>query len=191
MEDTTFTIDKRRKTKEQNILPSNDKPQPPSKSKKAGWDLLDTEKALYGDRCPQGYEKLSLLGKGGAAIVWLANDQTGQPVALKQFPKPKSQKENILMPESAKTEIEVGRQLFMNGPKQNGYALDPNKFPGIKMIARLLDVIEEPKDFWLVYEVGSCPLTKLLFEVKGETYKSERIYGVYHQQFYIRLREDR
>lgn len=84
------------------------------------------------------------------------------------------------MPESAKTEIEVGRQLFMNGPKYNGYALDGNKFPGIKMIAKLLDVVEDTKDFWLVYEVGSLPLTKLLFEVKGETYKSERIYGVYH-----------
>ena len=36
-----------------------------------------------------------------------------------------------------------------------GYGLDPNYFPGIKFIARLLDEIEENKDFWLVYEVGS------------------------------------
>ena len=79
----------------------------------------------------------------------------------------------------------------MQGPKYNGYALDQNKYPGIKMIAKLLEVFEEPKDFWLVYEVGSLPLSKHLFEVKGETYKSERIYSVQHQQFYMRLKEDK
>jgi hypothetical protein len=68
----------------------------------------------------------------------------------------------------------------MKGPKLNGYALDAHKYPGITMIARLLDVLEEPKDYWLVYEVGSQPLTKLLFDVKGETYKGERIYCVSH-----------
>jgi serine/threonine protein kinase len=97
-----------------------------------------------------------LLGKGGCAIVWLAKEQiTGVSVALKQFPKPKGQKENFNLPESARTEIEVGRELFMKGPKYNGYAVDSNKYPGIKMIARLLDVIEEVKDYWLVYEVGA------------------------------------
>jgi hypothetical protein len=49
----------------------------------------------------------------------------------------------------------VGRELFMKGPKYNGFAVDSSSYPGIKMIARLLDVIEEPKDFWLVYEVGA------------------------------------
>jgi serine/threonine protein kinase len=87
--------------------------------------------------------------------------------------------------------MEVGRELFMKGHKFNGYAVDANKYPGIKMIARLLDVIEEAKDFWLVYEVGAQPLTKLLFEVKGETYKGERIYGVNHQEFYTKLKEDK
>lgn len=72
----------------------------------------------------------------------------------------------------------------MKGTKFNGYALDCKKHPGIKMIARLLDVIEESKDFWLVYEVGSQPLSKHLFEVKGETYKGERIYSVQHMSFY-------
>jgi hypothetical protein len=82
------------------------------------------------------------------------------------------------LPESARTEIEIGRELFMQGPKYNGYALDQIKYPGIKMIAKLLEVFEEPKDFWLVYEVGSLPMSRHLFEVKGETYKGERIYSV-------------
>lgn len=38
------------------------------------WGLLDSEKATFGDRMPKGYEKLSLLGKGGVAIVWLARE---------------------------------------------------------------------------------------------------------------------
>jgi hypothetical protein len=31
--------------------------------KKKNWILLDSEKALYGDRVPKGYEKVDLLGK--------------------------------------------------------------------------------------------------------------------------------
>ena len=57
-----------------------------TKAKKPAPDcvLFDTEKQLYGDRCPKGYNKLNLLGKGGCAVVWLAQDQqTGQKVALK------------------------------------------------------------------------------------------------------------
>ncbi len=48
------------------------------------WGLSDMEKAQYGDRCPRGYEKISLLGKGGAAVVWLAKElSTSKKVALK------------------------------------------------------------------------------------------------------------
>ena len=45
--------------------------------------LLDCEKEKFGDRCPQGYSKKGLLGKGGIALVWLAEDKNGQKVALK------------------------------------------------------------------------------------------------------------
>lgn len=60
------------------------------------------------------------------------------------------------------------------------YGLDPAYYPGIKSIARLLDEIEEHKDYWLVYEVGANALSKHLFEVKGEFYKGERLYLVNH-----------
>ena len=52
------------------------------------------------------------------------------------------------------------------------------EFPGIELIAALLDEVEDSKDIWLVYELGGPCLTKNLFEVKGEFYKGERIYGV-------------
>jgi len=31
------------------------------------------KKSLYGNRC-QGYQRISLLGRGGCALVWLAKD---------------------------------------------------------------------------------------------------------------------
>jgi hypothetical protein len=51
------------------------------------WGLLDKEKAFFGDRCPKGFTKLSLLGKGGIACVWLCETDQQLKVAVKQFPK--------------------------------------------------------------------------------------------------------
>jgi hypothetical protein len=80
---------------------------------KHDWGLLDSEKATYGDRCPKGYEKVKLLGKGGCAIVWLAKQtSTGKTVALKQFPKPKNQVGTAALDPSARNEIEIGQKLF-------------------------------------------------------------------------------
>jgi hypothetical protein len=46
--------------------------------------LTDDEKLMYGNRCPKGYKKLNLLGRGGCALVWLAiDDSTGTEVAIK------------------------------------------------------------------------------------------------------------
>ena len=50
----------------------------------------------------------------------------------------------------------------------------------MRSIAKLIDDIDEPKDYWLVYEVGSHSLSKHLFDVKGEFFKGERIYHVQH-----------
>lgn len=50
--------------------------------------LQKDEVQKFGNRCAEGYQKCDLLGKGGKAIVWLAQDlETGDQVALKQFPK--------------------------------------------------------------------------------------------------------
>ena len=34
--------------------------------------LQPLEKDKFGDRCPAGFRKLDLLGRGGIALVWLA-----------------------------------------------------------------------------------------------------------------------
>ena len=118
---------------------------------------------------------------------------SGRNVALKQFPKPRSgnakeaQGAGTLDP-TAKIEIEIGRKLFTENVNYNGYSIDPTEFPGIRRIAKLYDVLDETKDVWLVYEVGAKPLSHHLFDVKGEFYKGERIYGVQHQDFYRALR---
>lgn len=65
---------------------------------------------------------------------------------------------------------------MVNG--KTGYGLDPNRYPGLRSIAKLIDDIDESKDYWLVYEVGSHSLNKHLFDVKGEFFKGERIYHV-------------
>jgi serine/threonine protein kinase len=61
--------------------------------------------------------------------------------------------------------------------------------PGLQNIANLLDFVDEIKDLWLIYEVGSQSLSSLLFHVKGEFYKGERIYNVAHKDFYECLRK--
>ena len=46
--------------------------------------LQKDEVQKFGNRCADGYQKCDLLGKGGKAIVWLAQDlETGDQVALK------------------------------------------------------------------------------------------------------------
>lgn len=78
--------------------------------------MLDSEKEKYGDRCPTGFKKLKLLGKGGIAFVWLmkvegnrlGSDLEGKEVALKQFPKTKQNP----FDSTALTEIEIGNLMF-------------------------------------------------------------------------------
>lgn len=51
------------------------------------------------------------------------------------------------------------------------------------------DSVEDKKDLWLIYEVCSGRnLNECLFEVKGEFFKGERVYGVKHWPFYHHLR---
>ena len=87
-------------------------------------------------------------------------------------------------------ELRDGRSGDHDDDYKRIYGVDPNKMPGVKSIAMLVDVIEDNKDLWLVYEVGSKCLAKQLTEVKGEFHKGERIYRVAHQIFYEMLVHD-
>jgi hypothetical protein len=50
--------------------------------------------------------------------------------------------------------------------------------PGMEAICKLLESDEDKHNLWLIYELGGTPLSKLLFETKGQFYNSERIYEV-------------
>jgi hypothetical protein len=56
----------------------------------------------------------------------------------------------------------------------------------------LIDSIADKRDLWLVYEL--CPgqtLNEMLFWIKGEFYKGERIYQVHHGELFHELRSNR
>ena len=44
--------------------------------------MTEQEQKNFGNRCPKGYQKVRLLGKGGIAVVWLGK-RDGTPVAMK------------------------------------------------------------------------------------------------------------
>ena len=122
-----------------------------AKEKKQNFSSLlqPYEKEKYGDRVPLGFKKKGLLGKGGIALVWLAEireykrygyteDMVGMRVALKQFPKIKG----MPIDSSAKIEIETGNTLFPLEIKEGtegerdedfvrGFAVDEKEHPGI------------------------------------------------------------
>ena len=85
---------------------------------------------------------------------------------MKQFPK--KTVAGGSQSDSVKAEIEIGKHLYnLKNKKQT---------LGINSIAHLLQIVEENKDTWLIYELGSQPMSKHLFDVKGEFYKGERLY---------------
>lgn len=144
-----------------------------NKKKVKKFDLTDNEKKIYGNRCPSGYTKQKVLGRGGCAIVWLAEKDNGPVYAIKQFPKKQSSVS------SSQVEIEIFETL-------NCEALSDHK--GHEYISHLVEKIDEKKDVWLVYELGGNALSKMLFEVKGEFHNGERIYFINHQHFYSDLK---
>jgi len=98
-------------------------------------------------------------------------------VAVKQFPKK-------MDTSSGRVEALILQRIFET-------EIDKEEFPGIKYIAELLDINEDKSDLWLTYELGGITLTKNLFEVKGEFYKSERVYHCTYQSLYYALKSDR
>ena len=124
-------------------------------------------------KCPKGYEKLDLLGKGGCAVVWLCKDiKTNQKVAVKQFPKCPKNDSNY---QSGLSEIKTTKLFYtFSGKPHKCY----EGHPGLKSLCKLLDSQEDKHDLWIIYELCGKPLSKMLFQTKGQFYRGERIYEV-------------
>ena len=61
----------------------------------------------------------------------------------------------------------------------------------MESICKLISFDEEKQNLWLIYELGGTPLSKLLFETKGQFYNAERIYEVTQDEVvYSILQED-
>lgn len=73
-------------------------------------DLLTKEElAKFGNRVPNGFKKLGILGRGTTTMIWLAENQmTGETVALKQYPK----NDRGQVDERTKMELSFYEQIF-------------------------------------------------------------------------------
>ena len=71
--------------------------------------------------------------------------------------------------------MRIAKKWFQKGgsPKEN-----VKNHQGLKNIAALIDNHSTRSDQWLMFEMGGQSLSKMLFDVKGEFYKGERIYAV-------------
>jgi len=146
--------------------------------------IFEDDLSDYNDRFLAGYDKGRLLGRGACAVVWLAAPTSSAPsggrhggvVAVKQVAKGTTGKKKADT-EAARKEICFGDYLFHPGgvPK-----VSPMEYPGISHIAKLLDYSETKRDVWIVMEFGGTCLTKMVYEIKGEFNRGERIYRVLH-----------
>ena len=157
-------IDNRKRT--QTLLPVNrSRTSIQVRSEKLKFSLSKEEEKIYGERFPVGYKKIKILGRGGCALVWLAEDSlTGKKIAIKQV----SRLSGSNAVDSCKREIHFGTLL------------NEIPHPALDSIARLLGSKSDKSDMWAIYEVGGLSLSKALFHVKGEFVKGERMYLIEH-----------
>lgn len=79
--------------------------------------LNEEEKKTFGNRCPHGYQKVRVLGKGGVAVVWLGV-RNERMYAMKQFPKQKGNN----CDNSAQVEQQI-QAIIMRNSSEQGKAL--------------------------------------------------------------------
>jgi serine/threonine protein kinase len=114
---------------------------------------------------------MKLLGKGGCGIVWLGRDTVGIRYAIKQFSKSGVARTTI---ESCQREIRIGKEI--------------KKWENENIVSYQFNV-QDSKDWWVVYDVGGESLSKLLFEMKGEFFRGERIYNITRLPLFTTLKD--
>jgi len=151
--------------------------------------LTHEDVAVYGNRWLDGYSRVKMLGRGGCAVVWLAERRpTGDKVAIKQVAKCCGAKGRADI-ESAWREINVAAMYFdLSG--RGGFKIDPLQYPGVVHIARLLEYHDLKRDLWLVFDFAGASMSKVSFKIQGTFFHGERIYNVIHMPFYKSLQRD-
>jgi len=123
-----------------------------------------------------------MILRGGFALVWLGLcKRTGRKVAIKQMAKTGGG-------DSKRNDIYYGQLLFKDGgePREE-FKVYPGSFLmilllnyeiGIRNISSFIDFKSTKSDDWHISELCGKTLSSLLFDIKGEFYKGERVYGV-------------
>lgn len=107
--------------------------------------------------------------------MWLGK-RDGQTFAMKQFPK-NGTGVNKFDP-SAYVELQMAQLIGQYSTREEQ-----------ESVCMMIESVEDKKDLWLIYEVvEGRTMNELLFDVKGEFYKGERIYMVHHSHFYHAIR---
>ncbi|EAR93546.4 Serine/Threonine kinase (macronuclear) [Tetrahymena thermophila SB210] len=140
--------------------------------------LSDEDKKIYGDRFLDGYQKLSLLGKGGFALVWLAKQyKTGISFAVKQICKQNGS-------DSHMREMRINQQFYdLEGEVKEYF----HQFEGINNFLKCYEIRHTQRDIFIVYELGGGSLSSILYEIKGEFYKNERVYKINFTELHDKL----
>ena len=144
------------------------RPEEPS-AKHEEFTMTADEEKVYGKRFIAGFERVRLLGRGGQALVWLGRRASDQQLfAVKQIAL-----SAFVSEKGAMKEVELSEKIFEEEEAEEHLAAI-----GKKSIVRVIDCRRSNKDVFLVLDLGGPCLSKLVYSMKGEFVKSERVYGV-------------
>ena len=152
-------------------------------------ELTKEEKEIYGNRCMKGYIKKKLLGKGGYGIVWLCQKNKNfnkNNVDYREYAVKQTYKKNNLNLNIARNEIK--NLIALN--KRNNDEENNNDKIGYELIPKIYNVYEDNNDIWFSFEKGGISLSNLIFKIKGEFERGERIYYIKKGIFLFELFND-
>ena len=148
-------------------------------------ELNKEEKELYGNRNMKGYVKKKLLGKGGYGIVWLCtkinnkNNINTIDDCIHEYAVKQTYKKNNLNLNIARNEVKILISLNKNNNTNNEENSDNNRnIIGFDLIPKIYNVYEDNNDIWFSFEKGGISLSNLIFKIKGEFERGERIYYI-------------
>lgn len=149
--------------------------------------VLDQEEIkLYGNRFPKNYKKIKLLGKGGQAVVWLAECvSTGRKFAIKQLAF-----SPMFNQQQSRREIEINQIIFSKDNPSNYTEDGELSDMGKQFLIQIVDQCLTPKDLFLILQIGGSSLSRLIYTFKGEFFKSERIYQITNHEIFHDLRQN-
>ncbi|CAD7971990.1 unnamed protein product [Amoebophrya sp. A120] len=176
----------------------------------SSFNLSADEVKTYGSRWLSEIpiQRKGVLGRGGCAIVWLGASTDGQLFAVKQVSKSVLQR-GELVPQTGSQlrgllkEVKILQKLAASTSRSNktssstqsdgqqhdyvsagtttaSSSRDDHGDLHDHHICHLRAFVESRSDLWIVLQHGGVPISRELYEVKGEFQNSARVYRVLH-----------